>query len=422
MTATPATDVCDKPTEHGIAGCTSTPISCDDFDACTTDGCDPATGCFHNAVVCDDGTVCTTDSCNPETGCVHTAISCDDGSLCTTDACDPETGCTHTTIDCDDGNACTIDGCSAETGCTHGDVNCDDGNACTIDGCDPATGCTHSDVNCDDASACTDDSCNPATGCVHSEIDCDDNDPCTDDSCDPQSGCTHAANNDPACAPAGCRVTGGGVAPDGEVDLGEFADILSAHHGGQVGAPCGCVGCFDEFDHIQGNWTHQRMKQKSNFKADDFNSLVCGCIDLEGNPLPLDGKLCGDREVGPLPRKAPANAICFTGRGHLKRNGKSSNVAFRVDIEDRGEPGAGANSAPTPDFYRMRIWVPKGQETVESLADGACCTNSNPVGDAARHPDIDDGGDVTHGNLQIHPQIPSHVGICPVPGEACPAQ
>ena len=164
------------------------------------------------------------------------------------------------------------------------------------------------------------------------------------------------------------------------------------------------------------------MKQKSNFKADDFNSLVCGCIDLEGNPLPLDGKLCGDREVGPLPRKAPAQRHLL--HGPWPPEAQRQEQQRRVPCRHRGSrrAGAGANSAPTPDFYRMRIWVPKGQETVESLADGACCTNSNPVGDAARHPDIDDGGDVTHGNLQIHPQIPSHVGICPVPGEACPAQ
>ena len=63
-----------------------------------------------------------------------------------------------------------------------------------------------------------------------------------------------------------------------------------------------------------------------------------------------------------------------------------------------------------------------GQETAEGLANGACCTNSNPVGDAARQPEIDDGGDVIHGNIQIHPQIPSHVDICPVPAESCPAQ
>jgi hypothetical protein len=216
-------------------------------------------------------------------------------------------------------------------------------------------------------------------------------------------------------------VTGGGVAPNGGVDLGEFASIINAYHGGQVGAPCGCVGCFDDGDHVQGNWTHPRKKQKGNFHADDFHSLVCGCVDLQGAPMPLDGNLCGDRETGPLPRKAPANAICFTGTGGLRKGGPAREVAFRVDIIDRGEPGAGPNSDPSPDFYRIRMWLPKGQETLDSLLAGACCSNTNPTGDAARGPDIDDGGDVTHGNLQIHPQIPSHVGICPVPGEACPA-
>src|SRR5262249_28793266 len=39
--------------------------------------------------------------------------------------------------------------------------------------------------------------------------------------------------------PIGCRVTAGGVSP------GSLADISSANFGGQVGAPCGCVGCSD---------------------------------------------------------------------------------------------------------------------------------------------------------------------------------
>jgi len=200
------------------------------------------------------------------------------------------------------------------------------------------------------------------------------------------------------------------------MDLDEYADIINGYFGGQVGAPCGCIGCFDEYDHIQGNWQYQRKKQKGNFHAKDYNSLICAC---EGNAV---GRLCnpGDREIGPEPRRAPANLACFSGKGTLKQRGNGKNVAFRVEVEDRGEPGAGQNAGPSDDVMRIRIWVPKGQENIDDLANGACCTNPNPTGDASRKPDIDDGGNIVHGNLQIHPQIPSHVDICPVPGTQCP--
>jgi hypothetical protein len=86
----------------------STPISCDDGSACTTDSCDPATGCVNPAISCDDGNACTTDSCDPATGCVNTAISCDDNNTCTADSCDPATGCTYTPLA--DETTCTVNG------------------------------------------------------------------------------------------------------------------------------------------------------------------------------------------------------------------------------------------------------------------------------------------------------------------------
>jgi hypothetical protein len=280
----------------------------------------------------------------------------------------------------------------------------------------PVSFCTENDL-------CTIDVCDPnvagSAACIHTPIVCDDNDICSDDACDPATGnCvfTRDDTNDPSCnppPPIGCRITAGGIAPDGGVDLEDFASIVNAYHGGQVGAPCGCIGCFDEFDHVQGQWQHQRKRQKGNFHASDYNSLVCGCDGV------LDGNLCGDRDTGPLPRPAPANLACFSGTGTLRRGGRVQEAAFRVEVEDRGEPGAGDNSAPTPDVYRIRIWVPRGQETVDGLAAGACCTNGAPLGDASRAPEIDDGGEVSKGNIQIHPQVPAHVGECPVPSGVC---
>src|SRR6185295_16445428 len=133
---------------------------------------------------------------------------------------------------------------------------------------------------------------------------------------------------------AGCRVTGGRQVLDDQVE-GEM-EITKATGGGQVGAPCGCIGCFDEFDHIQGNWNHSRKKKQGSFKATDFNSLVCGCEceDAGGNDIStLDGNLCneGNRICGPEPRKAPANLACFSGTGTWSEtsNKRTEPVAFR---------------------------------------------------------------------------------------------
>jgi hypothetical protein len=232
--------------------------------------------------------------------------------------------------------------------------------------------------------------------------------------CDPVTGQCEARDPLPLeCAPVGCRITAGGITPDGRTDPGIYADIHKATFGGQVGAPCGCIGCFDEFDHIQGEWTHVRHRRKGRLHASDYNSLICGCDGV------FDGQLCnpGDRDPGPEPRKAPANMACFSGVGQFRRQ----DVAFRVEVEDRGEPGAGTNSGSLDDVYRIRIWIPEGAETAAGLADKVCCTEGNPEGTDAGQANIDDGGSITHGNIQIHPQLPKTTdGICPPPDTVCP--
>jgi len=230
--------------------------------------------------------------------------------------------------------------------------------------------------------------------------------------------------------------------------------------GGQVGAPCGCSGCFTTgdpegdlaFEHIQGNWQYDRKYpdapqfKQGTFHAKEFNSLICGCCseDLpnctEGsnqNPGagscfrqgavsdPLNGKVCGDRYTGPLPRPAQANIICFSGIGDwTDTNGrKIDKVAFRVEAEDRGEPSRGKNADQTCDYHRIRIWVPGPGEDAKVLADQACCTNAlldNLDVPGIRLPNIDDGGNLVHGNIQIHPVLPStRDGRCPVPDGSC---
>jgi hypothetical protein len=48
---------------------------CEDRNACTADGCDPAEGCTHAPIDCDDDDPCTEEApCNPATGCVRAAL------------------------------------------------------------------------------------------------------------------------------------------------------------------------------------------------------------------------------------------------------------------------------------------------------------------------------------------------------------
>jgi hypothetical protein len=262
------------------------------------------------------------------------------------------------------------------------------------------------------------------------------------------------------CQPPGlgCRVTGGGrqdepdVCPD---------NVRYVTHGGQVGAPVGNSNCVVTLDNIIGNpcihgrWTHVRHQQgglEGNFHARYYDTLQCACLGLELSAAGLwsdgtteDGSCNPDDKkiAGPQPRRAPANKIVFTGVGDwADPNGRREprSVLFRVDIEDRSEPGGfhpGGAEDP-PDRYRIRIWVLTAAELARlnnpadglldfrndisacnglkyrdgvnaSQLDNACgnpqATITFPGGDPVRQPDIDDGGALKHGNHQIHPQI-----------------
>lgn len=210
--------------------------------------------------------------------------------------------------------------------------------------------------------------------------------------------------------PVGCRITAGGYI-NGFTDPNSPATIFKATFGGQVGAPCGCSGCFDAAaGRVQGNWTHSRKSKNGRFKADMFNSLICGC-NTNGEAR-FDGNLC---TPGPPPR-TPANTICVSGVGTLDESGGPKGgrpVAFRFQSDDRGEPGVN-------DHYRIRMWAPSGTKTPAQLAREICCTIADPtVTDPLL---VDDDGDLIGGNIQIHPALAKsdpETGNCPPPRGSC---
>ena len=330
--------------------------------------------------------------------------------------------------DCGQSDQCTDRGCDPQTGqCFVTDTSgrCGSSDQCAMRGCNPASGCFETDTSgrCGSTDQCATRGCNPASGCFETDTSgrCGTSDTCHVRGCDPATGC-FARSPDPLppeCLP-GCRITGGGIACDPSKNPNQcVAEIVRATFGGQVGAPCACIGCFDDFDHIQGSWTHNRKQAQGSFHAKDYNSLICGC---DGD---FTNGLCnpGNRPPGPEPRPAPANMACFSGIGDYAPAGgrRTLTVAFRVEVEDRSEPG-GTNGTPPPDVYRIRIWIPNptAGETANDLAAGACCTNASPTGQAARAPNIDDGGSLIRGNIQIHPQTPNSAdGRCPIPSGRC---
>ncbi len=268
-----------------------------------------------------------------------------------------------------------------------------------------------------------------------------------------------------------CRTTGGGkqIANDRSGEEKEWTcqssdvDTPSPRyvtHGGQVGAPF-AVGtiCVTNTPCIRGEWQHVRhikgglrgvFHARSNGRVHEFDSLGCACLPCpedaivvaspspgectsSSTPVSLDytnslattqGKrheLCndGERVCGPEPRRAPANKIAFSGVGDYALNrGKKArqSVVFRVDIEDRSEPGGQhpGGATPPPDRYRIRIWFLKGNEGGSSGDPTTLAAQQLRCGvavkdpllesvDACRAPDIDDGGALDRGNHQLHP-------------------
>ena len=260
-----------------------------------------------------------------------------------------------------------------------------------------------------------------------------------DSDADPQTGATVCTTLEPGevdltwdaglCTvpPAGaCRTTGGGkLLSENTWPTANFVTF-----GGQVGASLGIATPFDpDSEFIRGQWEHVRHGKadtKANFHASSFDSLMCACFEEGDAPGVVIGELCnpGDRVNGPEPRRAPANKICFSGVGEISvGNGpRIYDALFRVDIEDRSEPGGNGKPSEAPaDRYRIRIWVleldvdPSSPEMMlvrEAIAcspmstlttDGAPGDPGDAVFGVEPGPTYDDGGVLDFGNRQIHP-------------------
>ena len=382
---------------------------------------------------CGDGTISAVRRCSgSNTPCTSDA-PCGAGQACSDgEACDPvavPTGCVATSTCgadcrcspvcgdgkvnqagemCDDGNGVDTDGCRNDcTKCGDNQLQAADGETC--DGTSVPAGrtcrapgapaqCTfcgdgikQAGEACDDGNTIDTDGCrNDCTRCGDGVMQAEAGEQCDDGNSVDGDGCT-------AChVDMGCRITGGGFI-NGITDPFTMAEIVRASFGGQVGAPCGCIGCFDQSGHVQGNWTHNRKNHKGGLKASAFNSLTCSVVP----------------GGGPAPPAAPANKACFSGVGDwTPTNGaKTIKVVYRGEVEDHGEPGSS-------DYYRMRMWIPSGSWTLSTLTAATCCTTTAA---GAPAPYFDDNGTLVGGNIQIHPQLHASTdGVCPVPDGVCP--
>ena len=189
-----------------------TVLDCDDGNACTDDACDAQTGCAHtpnDARACGDG-----DACNGQERCQGgfcqpgEPLSCDDSDVCTTDGCDPALGCRHDFADrdqdgvCDAEDACPDDPQNQCGTCSDrdGDGICDAFDICPDDPQNRCQGCvdTDSDGSCDAVDPCPDDPQDQCVPCVDLDRDglCDEQDPCPGDATNLCASCADTSDPD----------------------------------------------------------------------------------------------------------------------------------------------------------------------------------------------------------------------------------
>jgi len=152
-------------------------IVCNDANLCTDDSCDATAGCLASATTatCDDSNACTeNDTCADSTCKAGADLTCSDGNACTDDGCAPASGCTHAESNCDDKDLCTDDACNPASGCVHlqnAVTVCDDGDVCTsADACVAGTCTGGAAIDCNDHNVCTSDLCDAKSGCFHANL------------------------------------------------------------------------------------------------------------------------------------------------------------------------------------------------------------------------------------------------------------
>ncbi len=429
------TCVCQTPCENSAPTCNGT---CPTGQVCasTPTGCVCQTPCENSAPTCNGtcptGQTCasTPTGCVCQTPCENSAPACNGtcppGVICspTAGGCVCETPCANSAPMCNGmcptGQVCasTPTGCVCQTPCENSAPTCNGtcpaGQTCasTPTGCVCETPCENSSPTCNGTCPPGQVCASTPTGCV-CETPCESSAPACNGTCPDDQIC---ASTDGGCVCqavlAGCRITGGGAIPGGGVDptvMGETTVLTE--FAGQVGAPCGCFGCFDNFDpkraSVQGEWKYKLKKHSGSLHASIFNSLVCSCL---GGSV---GSLCPSAEH---PR-TPADHICVTGIADLSPdtgNAKKGTtpVAFRFEATDNGEPG-------TDDVYEIHILTPAAGQTTRDLAKAICCTRPfvQPAGTTAL---ADDLGTILRGNIQIHPALAKSTdGTCPPPSGMC---
>src|SRR5439155_129502 len=289
---------------------------------CTT--CSPTETC-----VTADLTVLATDT-NPLTDLARTS-GIDEGTLQPVtltfpgNVCIPPVTCQQTFPTCNgpcpSGQTCVVVGgtCVCQTPCENSAPTCNGtcptGQTCasTPTGCVCQTPCANSAPTCDGTCPTGQPFASPPTACV-CQTPCENSAPACNGTCPPGQVCSPtdggclcqtpcetssaptcngACPDSQVCAPtgdggscacqAGCRITGGGAIPGGGVDPTVMAETtVLTEFAGQVGAPCGCFGCFDNFDpkraSVQGEWKYKLKKHGGSLHASIFNSLVCSCL------------------------------------------------------------------------------------------------------------------------------------------------
>src|SRR6059058_3278892 len=429
------TCVCQTPCENSAPTCNGT---CPTGQTCasTPTGCVCQTPCANSAPTCDGtcpiGQVCasTPTGCVCQTPCENSAPACngtcppgvicspsDGGCVCETPCANSAPMCNGT---CPTGQVCasTPTGCVCQTPCASSapacNGTCPPGQVCspTDGGCVCETPCENSSPTCN-GTCPTGQVCSPtASGCL-CQTPCETSSaPTCNGACPDNQVCAPTGGGGSCACQAGCRITGGGAIPGGGVDPTVMAETtVLTEFAGQVGAPCGCFGCFDNFDpkraSVQGEWKYQLKKHGGSLHASIFNSLVCSCL---GGSV---GSLCPSAEH---PR-TPADHICVTGIADLSPdtgngNKASTPVAFRFEATDNGEPGTG-------DVYEIHILGPARGQTTTDLAKAICCTRPfvQPPGTTVFANDL---GTIIRGNIQIHPALAKSTdGTCPPPSGMC---